>query len=420
MWKARGAAVIWRRHVTMPSFDQLSEPTAGRLPEAPLAFRGYRRADGRVGVRNHVVVLSTVVCANAVVERIVQQTPGAAPITHPHGCGHLGADFELAVDTLTRTGSHPNVAAVLVVGLGCEQIEAAILRDRIQRTGRPVQSIIIQDAGGELKAIAQGTAVARQMVADAALLTRESAPLTELVVAMECGSSDATSGIAANPIAGLLSDRIVAAGGTVLLAEAAELLGAEHILARRGVTLQVGKEIVRMVERVERLASVMGVDMRGSQPTPGNMAGGISTIEEKSLGCIHKAGSAPIQGVLGFGQPPAGKGLYVMDTPGQDAECTTGMVAGGAQIVVFTTGRGTPLGNPVAPVIKVTGNARTAERMADHIDFRVDSLMAGSGNPQDLADGLWNLLLEVANGRLVAAEALGHREFALHRLGRTI
>ena len=406
--------------MTMQFSDRL-HAVPGALPaEAPPAFLGYRRADGTVGVRNHVVVLSTVVCANTVAERIAQQVPGTVSLTHPHGCGHLGADFDLVLGTLVRLGSHPNVAATLVVGLGCEQIEAALVRERIHKTGRPVQSLIIQEAGGTLKAIAHGTDMARQMVSEATRLTRESAPMSELIVAMECGSSDATSGIAANPIVGLLSDRLVAAGGTVLLAESAELLGAEHILARRAVTPQVGQQLVHMVAQVERLADTMGVDIRGSQPTPGNIAGGISTIEEKSLGCIHKAGTAPVQGVLDFGERPAGKGLYVMDTPGQDAECTTGMVAGGAQIVVFTTGRGTPLGNPVAPVIKVTGNARTAQRMADHIDFRVDSLISGSASPQDLARGLWELLLEVADGRLVAAEVLGHREFALHRVGRTI
>jgi altronate dehydratase large subunit len=395
-------------------------PTEGLPTYALPTFQGYRRADGTVGVRNHVVILSTVVCANLVAERIAQQVPGTVSLTHPHGCAHLGADFDLVLNTLVSTGSHPNVAATLVVGLGCEQIEAAIVRERIQATGRPVECLIIQEAGGTLKAISQGTALARQMVSEAARLTRERAPVSELIVAMECGSSDATSGIAANPIVGLLSDRLVAAGGTVLLAESAELLGAEHILARRAVTPLVGRQLVHMVAQVERLADTMGVDIRGSQPAPGNIAGGISTIEEKSLGCIHKAGTAPIQGVLAFGERPAGKGLYVMDTPGQDAECTTGMVAGGAQIVVFTTGRGTPLGNPVAPVMKVTGNARTALSMADHIDFRVDSLITGSADPQGLARGLWELLLEVADGRLVAAEVLGHREFALHRLAQTI
>ena len=412
------AAATWQLCLTMQSSDRLPAAPWALPAEAPSAFQGYRRADGTVGVRNHVVVLSTVVCANTVAERIAQQVPGTVSLTHPHGCGHVGADFDLVLDTLVRLGSHPNVAATLVVGLGCEQIEAAVVRERIHRTGRRVQSVIIQEAGGTLKAIAHGTDLARQMVSEATRLTRESAPVSELIVAMECGSSDATSGITANPIVGLLSDRLVAAGGTVLLAESAELLGAEHILARRAVTPQVGRQLIHMVTQVERLADTMGVDIRGSQPTPGNIAGGISTIEEKSLGCIHKAGAAPSRfSVLAT---PGGQGLLRMDTPGQDAECTTGMVAGGAQVVVFTTGRGTPLGNPVATVIKVTGNALTAQRMADHIDFRVDSLITGSASPQNLARGLWELLLEVADGRLVAAEVLGHREFALHRVGRTI
>jgi altronate dehydratase large subunit len=404
----------------MQSSSRLPVVVGTLPPVAPFSFQGYRRADGTVGVRNHVVVLSTVVCANTVAERIAQQAPGTVLLAHPHGCGHLGVDFDLVLDTLVRLGSHPNVAATLVVGLGCEQLEVALVRERISKTGRPVHSLIIQEEGGTLKAIARGAKLAREMVSVATCLTRERAPVSDLMVAMECGSSDATSGIAANPIVGLLSDRLIAAGGTVLLAESAELLGAEHILARRAMTPETGRRLVNMVAQVERLANTMEVDIRGSQPTPGNIAGGISTIEEKSLGCIHKAGTTPVQGVLGYGERPAGKGLYVMDTPGQDAECTTGMVAGGAQMVVFTTGRGTPLGNPVAPVIKVTGNALTAKRMADHIDFRVDSLIAGSASCEALAGGLWELLLEVADGHLVAAEVLGHREFALHRLAQTI
>ena len=287
------AAATWQLCLTMQSSDRLPAAPWALPAEAPSAFQGYRRADGTVGVRNHVVVLSTVVCANTVAERIAQQVPGTVSLTHPHGCGHVGADFDLVLDTLVRLGSHPNVAATLVVGLGCEQIEAAVVRERIHRTGRRVQSVIIQEAGGTLKAIAHGTDLARQMVSEATRLTRESAPVSELIVAMECGSSDATSGITANPIVGLLSDRLVAAGGTVLLAESAELLGAEHILARRAVTPQVGRQLIHMVTQVERLADTMGVDIRGSQPTPGNIAGGISTIEEKSLGCIHKAGAAP-------------------------------------------------------------------------------------------------------------------------------
>ena len=383
-------------------------------------FRGYRRPDGTIGVRNHVIILSSIVCANLVAERIAQQVRDAVALTHPHGCGHLGADFRLVADTLVGLGTHPNVAAALVVGLGCEQIEAEMLAQRIRSTGRSSEAIRIQDLGGTLAAIEHGSRIAAKMQAQAALLERETCSIADLVIALECGSSDATSGIAANPVVGLVSDQIIAAGGTVMLSEAAELLGAEHILARRAVSPEVGRRIVEIVGHVETIARQMGVDIRGSQPTPGNIQGGISTIEEKSLGCVYKAGTAPVQGVLRFGERPAGKGLYVMDTPGQDAECTTGMVAGGAQIVVFTTGRGTPLGNPVAPVIKVTGNALTCARMGDHIDYTVEGLMAGNADPRALATGLMDLVVAVANGQLVKAEVLGHREFALHRISQTI
>jgi len=241
------------------------------------------------------------------------------------------------------------------------------------------------------------------------------------VLSVKCGGSDYTSGLASNPAVGRLADTLVDLGGAVVLGEIAEIMGAEHLLAARASTPAAGAQLLRVVSRVEAEAMALGVDIRGTQPSPGNIRGGLTTIEEKSLGATHKAGErARLEDVVGYAAPITKRGLTVMDTPGLDVESVTGMVGGGAQIVVFTTGLGTPTGNPIAPVIKVTGNARTAQTMADNIDVDVSGILT-AGEPFDAAGRrLFSEVLEVASGRPTAAERLGHREFAIHRRNPTI
>ena len=409
------------QHLTLfqPSELPISPPSARpTFQPSNLLFQAYPRSDGRAGVRNHLLVLPSVFCADVAAQRIADSVPGAIALPHPYGCAQLDADR--TADTLAGIGAHPNVGAVIVVGLGCEVVQADDLADRIAASAQTVEVLSIQREGGTLKTIARGRELAQKLAAHLATQRRETVPLSKLVLATECGGSDATSGMAANPVIGVVSDSVIATGGTVILSETAELMGAEHILARRAVNPEVGQRLVEIVSEVERETLRLGVDLRAAQPTPGNVAGGLTTIEEKSMGCIYKAGSSPVQGVLAYGEPPPGTGLYVMDTPGHDSESVTGMTAAGAQVVLFSTGRGTPLGAPVAPAIKLTANPHTAQRMADHIDFSAAGIIAGETTFEEAGEALWALLLRVLEGQETANEILGHREFAITRAGPSV
>lgn len=384
-----------------------------------MTFMGYRRADGRVGIRNHVLILPTSVCAAQVASEIARSVPGCVAACHAYGCCQVGEDWQLTFRTLRNTAANPNIGGTLVVGLGCEGLEPLTMLGAVEGLGKPSRGIVIQEEGGSLKSIAQGTAIARAMLNEITRQPREAAEPSALMLGLECGGSDATSGLAANPALGAASDLVIASGGTCILSETTESIGAEHILARRAVSAEVGQRLLEIVRACEERALKMGEDLRGSQPTPGNLAGGISTIEEKSLGCIHKAGSAPIQGVLEYAEPPAGRGLYVMDTPGMDVESMVGLAAGGVQVMVFTTGRGTPTGNPVMPVIKVTANRATARRMADNIDLDLSGVIEGTQTIEEAGQVILDEILAVASGKLTKAERLGHAEFSIYRIGPT-
>ena len=279
---------------------------------------------------------------------------------------------------------------------------------------------MIQEESGTPATVRRGTQIAIEMSSELSQMKREPFPLSELILATECGGSDSTSGLAANPALGVASALLVEAGGTVILSETTELMGAEHVLAKRGCDAATGKELVDIVNKMEEDILRMGVDLRGSQPSPGNIAGGLTTIEEKSLGCIYKAGTTPINEVLAFAQRPSKKGLVVMDTPGYDIPSVTGMIAGGAQIVVFTTGRGTPTGAPIAPVIKVTGNPETWEKMRENLDINAGVILQGKATKEDVGKEILAEVIKVANGKQTRAEILGHREFAIWRVGPTV
>lgn len=416
---ARAQSRVPELIIPQPSSLPTSQPPDLPIYQFPnLQISAYLRPDGRAGVRNHLLILPSVFCANVAAQRIAEGVPGVIALPHPYGCTQL--DIDRVADTLAGIGAHPNVGATVVVGLGCETLQADELAARIAASGQTVEVLSIQRQGGTLKTIARGRELAHKLVEHLATLRRRTVSLDKLVLATECGGSDATSGLAANPVIGVVADRVVAAGGTVVLSETTEWMGAEHILARRAVDERVGWRIVQVVAAVEQEAQRLGVDLRGLQPTPGNMAGGLTTIEEKSLGCIYKAGTSPVQGVLAYAEPPPGVGLYMMDTPGHDGESVSGMVAGGAQIVLFSTGRGTPLGAPVAPVLKLTANPRTAQSMADHVDFSAAGVIAGETTVEEAGEALWTLLLRVLEGQETASEILGHREFAITRAGPSV
>jgi altronate dehydratase large subunit len=383
---------------------------------------GFRRPDGRVGTRNYVLVVPTVICSAVVAERIAAAAaPWGAALPHLAGCGQLGPDMRLTHDTLAAYCAHPNVGAVLVVALGCEQVMAQVLAEAARRHGKPAEIVAIQGEGGTVKATARGAAIASSMGGRLSAQEREWCDASELVLSLKCGGSDYTSGLASNPALGRVADRLIDLGGSAVLGEIAEIMGAEHLLAARATRPATSAKLIQVITRVEMEARALGLDIRGTQPSPGNIRGGLTTIEEKSLGATHKGGErAPLEDVVGYASPITHKGLTVMDTPGLDVESVTGMVGGGAQVVVFTTGLGTPTGNPIAPVIKVTGNARTARQMADNIDLDVSGIMDDSETLDAAAVRLFDEVLGVASGRHTAAETLGHREFAIHRRNPTI
>jgi altronate dehydratase large subunit len=384
-----------------------------------MMFKGFRRTDGKVGIRNYVLLLPTSICSTQVATEIASKIKGCTSVSNSYGCCQIGNDARTTFKTLVNIGKNPNVGAIIVVALGCEGIEATQLTDELYKTGKPVTSITIQELGGTLKATARGCEIARDYSQQLSLIEREECNLSELILGMECGGSDATSGLAANPVVGISSDLLVNAGGTSILSETTEMIGAEHILANRCVNPRTTNMLLAIVQNCEERAKEQGQDIRGSQPTPGNIEGGLTTIEEKSLGCLYKAGKSTIQGVLEYGDIPDSTGLFVMDTPGQDIVSITGMVAGGAQLCVFTTGRGTPTGNPIAPIIKITANKKTYEKMSDNIDLDVSDVIAGKKSISEAGQYLFEEIIRVANGKTTKAEELGHNEFSIYKTGFT-
>ncbi|NOU95017.1 altronate dehydratase [Paenibacillus sp. LMG 31456] len=383
-------------------------------------FWGYRRKDGAVGVRNHVLILPTIVCATQSAMRITELVQGTVSFVHQHGCAQVGVDYDQTFRTYVGIGCNPNVYGVVVLGLGCETHQGRSVANEIaKRTGKPVELVSIQDHGGTLMTIAKGAQVAARMVQDASMQRREECDISELIVATECGGSDACSGLSANPAVGVVSDMIVDGGGTAILAETSEIIGAEHLLADRAVDDKVAKRVYEVIEAMEQKAIFMGVDIRTGNPTPGNIKGGLSSLEEKSLGAAAKAGSRPLQELINYAENPTKKGLVWMDTPGQDIEQLTGMVAGGAQVVLFTSGRGTPTGSPIAPVIKIATNTRMFENMSDNMDMNAGTIIEGKESVQDVGQRIYDEVLQVATGKMTKAEILKQYDFGINRIGPT-
>ncbi len=379
-----------------------------------MEFWGYGRPDGQVGVRNHVAVIPSVFCAAGVARRIAAQVEGAVALDHVLGCSQVGFDLEITARTLKNLGRHPNVGAVLVVGLGCERLKALEVAEDIALSGKPVEVSTIQDSGGSLKAVEVGSSIARRLVQEISTQRRERFGVEHLAVATECGGTDALSGIVANPAVGRAADLIVAHGGTVMISEVTELLGTEHLLAARAVDQEVAAQIYKVIGLTESVLSRESTNDRSRKRqaliSPGNMDGGVTTVVEKSLGGAKKAGSSPFVGVLKYGERYTRRGLHLMDTPGQDGESTTGMVAGGCQIVLFTTGRGTPTGHPLAPVIKVTGNPSSYRNLIDNIDINAGAVVEGALTLPEMGEEIFREVMAVASGKRTKAEVLGHDE----------
>lgn len=380
-------------------------------------FLGYKRPDGKVGVRNHVVILPSVACANEVCNAIALKVKNTVSIPHQHGCAQLAFDAEQTARTLIGVGKNPNVAAVLVIGLGCEVVNSSMVASKIAESGKPVKNLVIQEVGGSPKTIKEGIKIAKAMVSFAFRLKREKAKPDSLILGVECGGSDACSGLSANPALGITSDLLIKEGGTIILSETTESIGAEHILARRAINKKVREKILEIVRRTEMRALNLGLDIGKANPAPGNYAGGITTLEEKSLGCVMKGGTGKVMEVVEYSETPARKGLVLMDTPGHDAESMTGLIAGGTQIIAFTTGRGNPLGSPIASVIKIASNSYLYSKMKDNMDINAGEIVTGNKTVQEIGEKIFREVFRVANGKLTKSEIWGHREFAINRIG---
>ncbi len=386
-----------------------------------MKFMGYRRSDGRVGIRNHVLILPTCACGSESARIVASQVRGAVNIVFNTGCSDVAANTAMSQKVLTGFALNPNVWGVVIIGLGCETVPHRQLREKIQKlTDKPVVSFGIQEVGGTLKTIELATRAARDMAAQAAMQQKEECDISEIIMGIECGGSDATSGIASNPAVGNLSDRLVDLGATTMMSESIEWIGGEHVLARRAATPEIHDQIIRVCEAYENHLKAAGQDCRAGQPTPGNKAGGLSTLDEKSLGCIRKGGTRPIVEVLEQAAPPTKRGAVVMDTAGYDISSVTSMAAGGCSCIVFTTGRGTPTGNAIVPVLKVTANKRTAEWMDDNIDTDLSGIIDGTMTIEEGGELLLGQIADLCNGKLTKAEAYGFSDIAVDHVCRFV
>lgn len=373
-------------------------------------FQGYVRENGKVGSRNFVGVIPSVICATDVAQAICRQVAGTVGFFHHQGCCQLPTDLKRVTDTLISLGCSPNVGAVLIVSLGCEGTDTQRLYQEISSTGKPVELIEIQELGGMSRAIQRGTDLAQALAQKISGLQREAVDISNVVMGIKCGASDTTSGMASNCVIGYVADKLVDFGATVVFGETTEFIGGEHILAQRAVggpEGPIGKKIYEIVERMENRAKTIGEDMRGGQPTPGNIKGGLSSIEEKSLGAIVKSGHRPIQGILEYPDMVTDqKGLWIKDAPGREPEILTGMAATGAQFLCFSTGRGAPQGFPSMPVIKICGNPNTYARMKYDMDLNAGRIIIGEKSIEEVGEEAFEMLLRVLNGQMTKNEAI--------------
>jgi len=379
-----------------------------------VSFLGYPRPRGVPGIRNHVAILSVMDNVNPVTRGIAHNVAGTLPITMLFGRGQYGYDREVTYRTLAGLGANPNIAAVLVVGL--ESTSADEVVARLEESGKPCDCIVVAEMGGTIRALEEGTRKAQRLVIEASRLRRREYPLSQLRMGLECGGSDTTSGLAANPLMGRVADTLIDHGGTAIISETWEFVGAEHLFAERAQDPDVKREFLDRIRSAEHNALSRGLDVRGTNPSPDNIRGGLSTIEEKSLGAMAKAGSRPLVGVLDYGEPPHLSGLHYMDTPAAAVESMTGLSAGGCQVLLFATGVGNTIDCTTTPTIKITANRNTAVALADNIDFDASALLDSQEVRMDaMADQLLEFVADVASGTLTKGEVLKQQELAISR-----
>jgi altronate dehydratase large subunit len=373
---------------------------------------GYERKSGKFGVRNHVLVLATVSCVNGVINKISREVPEAVCIPHAYGCGRGSTrETQILFRILASMVHHPNVGAAVVIGLGCERANTKTFQPFIEKAEKPVAVFDVQESGS-LETAKKGIEAARRMLAEISGQSRVPMPWDKLLVAMECGGSDAMSGVTANVALGSVSDWVVRKGGSVIFGENTEMIGTTHVLARRAKNEEVAGKIVAMVDQAEqRTRDIMG-PLASWVISPGNMDGGMSTIAEKSMGCIHKGGTTPINQVVDYGEWPTEKGLILQDGPGYDGDSMAGLAASGSQVMFFSTGRGTPAGFPGVPVIKVASNTRIFQVMRDDIDVNAGRLVEGTPM-EEVREEMIDILVRVINGEKSRAEANSNDVFTM-------
>ena len=375
---------------------------------------GYRRENGRVGVRNHVVILPVDDISNAACEAVANHIKGTLALPHSYGRLQYGEDLELHFRTMIGIGSNPNVAAAVVIGI--EENWTKKIADGIANTGKPVAAFSIE-GHGDLETGRRASWEAKEFVQWASEVGREPVEIEDLTVSIKCGESDTTTGLGSCPTVGVVVDRLVHEGATVFFGETSELTGGEHLIADRMATPKLREQFMETYTNYVSFIESQAADLLGSQPTQGNIAGGLSTIEEKALGNIEKTGTKEVIGVLEPAEAPQnGPGLYFMDSSSAAAEHVTLMAAGGAVLHMFPTGQGNVVGNPIVPVIKVSANPKTVATMAEHIDVDVSGLLSRELRLPEAGDLLMDYLRRTANGRITSAEALGHREFTMTKL----
>ena len=381
-------------------------------------FEGYRRPDGRIGVRNHIIVINTVGELAGLTKKLANLVPGVIPVAHQAGQSQYPEDSEQTIKTLTGTAGHANVYAALFLGMGSHDPAEGIV-EALKKDSHNVHSITFNKDKSITECLKEGKAWLENALMQSKKQKKEKADVSELIIGLECGGSDAWSGITANPAIGSFSDSIVANGGTSVLAETTEAVGAEHILANRAVNQEVGNRFLEIVKRYEQRAKAVGENIKAANPSPGNKAGGLTTLEEKSLGCIKKGGTSTLMEVIDYAYSPTEKGFVFMDTPGYDVESVVGLVAGGAQIVLFSTGKGSPTGSPIAPVIKIGTNPKLYENMPEHIDVNAGKVIDQNYTIEQIGEEIYEKVLQVASGEITASEKYNNQEFSIWRLAET-
>jgi len=376
-------------------------------------FRGYERENGRIGTRNYVLIIPLDDLSNSASVAVENNIYGTRAIPHPYGRLQYGRDLDLTFKTLAGMGRNPNVASAIVIGIEDEWSQK--IADSIAETGKRVETVSIEGKG-DSKTIEKASRIARDMVKEASDKRRKEFDVSNLVVSTKCGESDTTSGLASNPTVGVVFDRLVDEGATVIFGETSELTGAESYVANKCATPELKHKFQKIFDNYQKDVTKEGANLLGSQPTKGNIKGGLSTIEEKAFGNIQKAGTKPIVGVLDYAEEPKSKGLNFMNTSSAAAEAVTLFSAAGAVIHLFTTGQGNICGNPIEPVIKMTANPKTYKSMTEHFDLDVSGLLNFEYDLKEAGNRLYDLMIKTASGTLTANEILKHFEFSLTKL----